>query len=129
MTETEQTAKDNDLLREAYAAFNSRDIDAALACMTPDVKWPRAFKGGFVCGPTEIRAYWTEQWSEIDPTVNPVSFRHESDSRILVEVRQVVRDLGGELVSDDVVGHRFTFKDRLIDKMEICELPKADSAN
>ena len=38
-----------------------RDIDAALALMTPDVEWPRAFKGGFVRGREEIRAYWTEQ--------------------------------------------------------------------
>ena len=50
------------LLRAAYAAFNARDIPAALALMTPDVAWPRAFKGGFVRGPEEVRAYWTEQW-------------------------------------------------------------------
>lgn len=37
-----------ELLRVAYAAFNARDIDAALAIMTPDVVWPKAFKGGFV---------------------------------------------------------------------------------
>ena len=39
------------LLRAAYTAFNARDIDAALATMTPDVAWPKAFKGGFVRGP------------------------------------------------------------------------------
>ena len=39
------------LLRAAYAAFNARDTDAALATMTADVAWPRAFKGGFVRGP------------------------------------------------------------------------------
>ncbi len=63
-----------ELLHAAYAAFNARDIDAALALMTPDVAWPKAFKGGFVRGPEEVRAYWTEQWSEIDPHVEPVSF-------------------------------------------------------
>ena len=35
----------------AYTAFNAGDIDAALATMTSDVAWPRAFKGGFVRGP------------------------------------------------------------------------------
>ena len=45
------------LLRAAYAAFNARDIDAALALMTSDVGWPRAFKGGFVVGLEEVRDY------------------------------------------------------------------------
>ena len=49
------------LLRAAYAAFNVRDIDAALALMTSDVGWPRAFKDGFVIGPDEVRDYWTAQ--------------------------------------------------------------------
>ena len=48
-----QPAPEIELLRAAYAAFNARDIDAALALMTPDVEWPRAFKGGFVHGPEE----------------------------------------------------------------------------
>ena len=38
------------LLRAAYVAFNARDIDAALATMTPDVAWSKAFKGGSVRG-------------------------------------------------------------------------------
>ena len=80
-------------LRAAYAAFNARDIDAALATMTPDVAWPRAFKGGFVEGHEAVRAYWTEQWGEIDPHVEPVAFHAEEAGRILVEVHQVVRDL------------------------------------
>ena len=45
------------LLRAVYAAFNARDIDAALSMMTLDVAWPRAFKGGFVHGPDAVRAY------------------------------------------------------------------------
>jgi hypothetical protein len=70
-------------LRAMYAAFNDRDIDAALPTMTPDVAWPRAFKGGFVRGPEEVRAYWTEQWAEIDPHVEPVSFHPNDDGQIL----------------------------------------------
>ena len=56
-----QPASEIELLRAAYTAFNSRNIDAALATMTPDVAWPKAFKRGFVRGPEEVRAYWTEQ--------------------------------------------------------------------
>lgn len=107
------------MLRAAYAAFNARDVNGALALMTSTVEWPRAFKGGFVQGPDEIRAYWTEQWSEIDPRVEPVAFHPEDDGRILVEVHQVVRDLAGAILADDRVGHRFTLARGLIQRMEV----------
>jgi len=110
---------ETELLRAAYAAFNARDIDAALLLMTADVAWPRAFKGGFVRGPEEVRAYWTEQWSEIDPHVEPVAFRAEDDGSILVEVHQVVRDLAGNVLADDRVSHRFTLEQGLIQRMEV----------
>src|SRR6516164_3116845 len=113
---------DTELLRAAYAAFNARNIDAALAHMTSDEAWPRAFKGGFVRGPEEVRAYWTEQWSEIDPHVEPVAFHPEGSGRILVEVRQVVRDLTGTVLADERVGHRFSLQRGLIERMEICSL-------
>ncbi|OYW74462.1 MAG: hypothetical protein B7Z37_17695 [Verrucomicrobia bacterium 12-59-8] len=119
----DQSSPPNERLRAAYAAFNARDIEAALALMTPDVAWPRAFKGGFVRGPEEVRAYWTEQWSEIDPHVEPLAFHPEDDGRILVEVHQVVRDLAGTLLADDRVGHRFAFERGLIQGMEVCSLP------
>ena len=118
-----QSAQETQLLRAAYAAFNARDIDAALVLMTTDVKWPKAFKGGFVHGPEEIRAYWTEQWSEIDPRVEPSAFYHQDASQVLVDVHQVVRDLAGSVLADEHVGHRFTIKDGLIQAMEVCPLP------
>jgi ketosteroid isomerase-like protein len=121
-----QPAPEIELLRAAYAAFNARDIDKALALMTPDVSWPRAFKGGFVRGPEEIRAYWTEQWSEIDGQVEPVAFYHEDAGHILVKVHQVVRDLAGVVLADEHVGHRFTIEQGLIKAMEVCSLPASD---
>jgi hypothetical protein len=116
----DRSAPEIELLQAAYAAFNARDIDKALALMTPDVTWPRAFKGGFVCGAEEIRAYWTEQWSEIDPHVEPVSFHPEDAGQILVDVHQVVRDLTGGVLADEQVGHRFTIEHGLIQGMEVC---------
>jgi ketosteroid isomerase-like protein len=120
-----QPAPEIELLRAAYAAFNARDIDAALALMTPDVVWPRAFKGGFVRGPEEVRAYWTEQWSEINGHVEPISFYLEEGGRILVDVHQVVRDLAGAVLADEHVGHRFTLEHGLIQDMEVCPLPSS----
>jgi hypothetical protein len=124
--QSNQPAPENDLLRAAYAAFNARDIDAALAIMAPDVTWPRAFKGGFVRGPEEVRAYWTEQWSEIDGQVEPVAFHTEDAEQILVEVHQVVRDLAGAVLADEHVGHRFIIKHGLIQGMEVCPLPSSN---
>jgi hypothetical protein len=120
-----QPATETELLRAAYSAFNARDIDAALALMTPDVEWPRTFKGGFVRGPEEIRAYWTEQWSEISPHVEPVAFHPEDAGRILVDVHQVVRDLAGAVLADEHVGHRFTLEHGLIRRMEVGPLPSS----
>ena len=118
-------AREIELLRAAYAAFNARDIDAALALMTPDVAWPKAFKGGFVRGAEEIRAYWTEQWSEISPHVEPVAFDSEDAGQVLVKVHQVVRDLAGAVLADEHVGHRFTIEHGLIQAMEVCPLPSS----
>jgi hypothetical protein len=122
---SEQTTPEIELLRAAYAAFNSRDIDAALALMTTDVSWPKAFKGGFVRGPEEVRAYWTEQWSEINPHVEPVAFHPEKAGSILVDVHQVVRDLAGAVLADEHVGHRFTLERGLIQAMEVGPPPSS----
>ena len=122
----DQSAPEIELLRTGYVAFNARDIDAALALMTPDVHWPRAFKGDFVRGPEAVRAYWTEQWSEIDGRVEPIAFHLEDDGQILVEVHQVVRDLDGTVLADEHVGHRFTIEHGLIQGMEVCSLPSSN---
>ena len=90
--------------------------------MAANVAWPRAFEGGFVEGHQAVGAYWTEQWSEIDPHVAPVDFHLEAAGLILVTVRQVVRDLAGAVLVDEHVGHRFTMAHGLIHKMEVCPL-------
>jgi hypothetical protein len=122
----EQPSPEVQLLHTAYAAFNAHDIDGALATMAPDVVWPKAFQGGFARGHEEVRAYWTEQWAEIDARVEPVSFRPEGAGRILVDVHQVVRDLSGAVLADVHVGHRFTVASGLIRAMEVCTLPTSE---
>jgi hypothetical protein len=118
-----QSAPEIEVLLAAYAAFNARDTDAALATMTADVAWPRAFKGGFVHGREAVRTYWTEQWSEISPHVEPLAFYREDSGCILVGVHQIVRDLAGAVLADVHVGHRFTVEQGLIQKMEVCPPP------
>jgi hypothetical protein len=114
---------DIELLRAAYVAFNTRNIDAALAVMSQAVLWPKAFLGGFAKGHDEVRAYWTEQWKEIDPHVEPTGFDRDENGRVLVHVHQVVRDRTGTVLLDVMVGHRFILENGLIHSMEVCELP------
>jgi hypothetical protein len=107
------------LIEQAYSAFNKRDIDGALALMTQDVSWPRASEGGKVVGKEEIRAYWTRQWGEFDPHVEPLEITGEDGGKVRVRVRQLVKSLHGEVLSDSEVLHVFTVKSGLIAAMDL----------
>lgn len=120
MRTTEATTQaEYDLLSQAYAAFNRRDIHAALALMQPDVEWPNGMEGGHVHGHNGVRDYWTRQWTLIDPTVEPVRFERVDDGGISVEVHQVVRDLNGKTLSDQIVHHVYVIQDGLIMRTDI----------
>lgn len=104
---------------QAYSAFNKRDVDGALALMTEDVIWPKASEGGKVVGKEEIRAYWTRQWGEFDPRVEPLAITEEGGGRIRVRVRQLVKSLEGDVLSDSEILHMFSVKSGLIAAMEL----------
>jgi len=108
------------LIRELYARFNARDIDAVLEHLAPDVDWPNAWEGGRVRGHAEVRAYWTRQWQAIDGTVEPSAIEIDGD-RAVVTVDQIVRDLDGNLLSEDVVTHVYEFRDGLVTRMDVEE--------
>jgi hypothetical protein len=107
-----------DLLRRAYNAFNTRDVDAVLALMHADVDWPNGMEGGRVHGHAGVRDYWTRQWAMINPHVHPVQF-HVDDSSITVDVHQVIYDRSGQLLMDTLVQHVYQFEDGLIRSMDI----------
>jgi len=106
-------------LTTAYEAFNARDIERALAAMHPDVEWPNGIEGGWVHGREAVRAYWTRQWTMIDPRVEPRRFVTDADGRVVVDVHQVVRNLHGTIVTDRMVRHVYDLEDGLIRRMEI----------
>jgi hypothetical protein len=106
-------------LSATYAAFNARDIDEVLAQMTEDVDWPNAWEGGRVVGHDAVRDYWTRQWAEIDPEVQPQAFRRLPDGRIEVTVHQVVRSLDGSVLSDGLVLHIYEFRGGQVARMEV----------
>lgn len=112
-------------LREFYTAFNARDIDAAMAGMSDDVDWPNGWEGGRVQGREAVRSYWSRQWDELDPRVEPGTISTRTDDRIAVDVHQVVRDKTGEVVSDGHVRHIYELRDGLVARMDIEDLPAA----
>ena len=91
------------LIARAYSAFNQRDIDGALALMSEHVSWPKASEGGRVVGREEVRAYWTRQWKEFDPHVEPLEVIDDRQGKTRVRVHQLVKSLNGEVLSDGLI--------------------------
>lgn len=108
-----------DLLTQAYADFNVRNIDAVLAAMHPDVEWANGMEGGYLQGRDAVRDYWIRQWQSIDPKVEPQKFQLDERGRIVVDVHQVVCDLNGNSIDNRMVQHLYTIEDNSIRRMEI----------
>lgn len=113
--------KTGSLIAKVYSAFNQRNIDGALAFMSDSVSWPKASEGGRVVGKEEIRAYWSRQWKEFDPHVDPVEVLDQEAGRTHVRVHQLVKSLGGDVLSDSQVWHIYTIANGLIERMDLGE--------
>jgi hypothetical protein len=113
--------KTQTLIAKAYSAFNRRDIDGTLALMSESVSWPKASEGGRVVGKEEIRAYWTRQWQEFDPHVEPLEVIDQEGGITEVKVHQLVKSLGGDVLSDSEVWHIYTIANGLIERMGLKE--------
>ena len=106
-------------IKKAYSAFNERNIDNALSTMQSDVQLSKAWEGGYISGHDEIKQYWTRQWAEINPKVEPVGFTERENGSLEVKVHQNVKDLQGNLMFDGLVKHIYTFQEGLIKTMDI----------
>ena len=109
------------LIAQAYSAFNRRNVEGALAVPSESVNWPKASEGGRVVGKAEIRAYWTRQWAEFNPHVDPIEMIDREAGRTEVTVHQRVKNLNGEILSDQTLLHVFTIANGLIERMDIGE--------
>src|SRR5271165_939050 len=107
-----------DLLKDVYARFNTRDMEAVLAAMHEEVAWANGWEGGHVHGRDGVRDYWMRQWAVLDPHV-PAGFSIGSEGQVVVDVHQVVHDLEGKLLVDQMVVHIFRFEDGLIRRFDI----------
>lgn len=109
------------LIAQAYSAFNRRDIDGALALMSENVSWPKASEGGRAVGKEEIRSYWTRQWQEFDPTVEPLEIIDREGSIIKVRVHQLVKSLAGDVLFDGEIWHVYSISNGLIERMDLMD--------
>lgn len=108
-----------ELLTEVYAAFNKRDVEDVLAFMHPDVDWPNGMEGGRIRGHDAVRAYWKRQWGTLDPNVEPVRIKDDATGNTVVDVHQLICDLSGNILKDQIVQHVYSFRDGLIERMDI----------
>ena len=114
------------ILERLYERFNARDIDGVLASLADDVAWANGMDGGHVQGHAGVREYWTRQWDQVSPRVEPVGFRRMTDGAVFAEVRQSVFDLEGKPLQgqthglkDKTVGHVFRFRDSKVTRFDI----------
>jgi len=109
----------NSLIKKAYTAFNQRNINAVIELMASDVHWPNGWEGGYVEGHKEVKEYWTRQWKEIDPVVEPFSINELGNNIVAVDVKQTVRDLNGKILLEGNVRHIYKIEYNLIKEMRI----------
>ena len=105
-------------LRHLYELHGKRDVEAALTMFTDDVEWPDVAGGRVLHGKDAVRAYWTKQFAEIDPHVEPSAIEVDGDTAV-VTVAQTVRDLDGTLLHEGTVTHTYTFRDDLVRRMVV----------
>ena len=110
---------EREVLQKAYRDFNARNIEAVISRMHPQVEWANGMEGGHVHGKDEVRAYWTRQFTTLNPQVEPIRVEPDEHGNWVIEVRQIVHDLKGNLLLDTTVYHTYQFRDGLIARMDI----------
>ena len=92
-------------------------IDALLELMCEDVNWANALTGDRIRGRAEMREVWLLQWTSLEVETEPIRI-YEEDGRTVVLVREIMREVGGQLLLDQEMEHVFTFRDGLVERME-----------
>jgi hypothetical protein len=110
----------NSFFQELYKHFNERKIDLVITHMTDDVKWANGMEGGYVYGHNGVREYWTRQFAMVSSKVKPLEIDKE-DRVVKVKVHQVVHDLDGKLLMDEIVYHFFYLRDGKVAEFDIGE--------
>ena len=110
----------DDLFAELYKNFNDRKIDLVISGMTNNVKWANGMEGGYVYGHDAVKDYWTRQFTMVSSNVSPIEIEAENEI-VKIKVHQVVHDLNGNLLADELVYHFFHLQKNKIAVFEIGE--------
>jgi hypothetical protein len=108
----------NQYFETLYDNFNQRNIELVINNMARDVKWANGMEGGYVNGHQGVREYWTKQFKMVSSKVTPLEISEENDE-VRIKVRQVVHDLEGNLLGDDLVTHVFKLEGERIIQFDI----------
>jgi hypothetical protein len=103
---------------ELYRNFNERNIERVITAMTPDVKWANGLEGGYVYGQEGVRTYWARQFEVVSSKVIPTAYE-VGDGYVTVQVHQIVHDVKGNLLADEMVCHQFYMEIGKIARFEI----------
>jgi len=106
--------------QDLYKNFNDRKIDLVISKMTGDVKWANGMDGGYVHGHDAVKDYWTRQFTMVSSKVSPLEIEVK-DEAVKIKVHQVVHDLNGNLLADELVYHLFHLQENKIAVFEIGE--------
>jgi len=79
--------------------------------------------GGYVYGHAEVREYWIKQFQLVSSRVIPLSMNTEGEV-VKIKVHQVVHDLNGKVLADEIVYHYFHLQNEKIVSFEIGEKTK-----
>ena len=110
----------NNFFLQLYKNFNDRKIDLVISNMTDDVKWANGMDGGYVYGHEAVKDYWTRQFTMVSSNVSPLEIETGNDI-VKIKVHQVVHDLNGNLLADELVYHIFHLRENKIAVFEIGE--------
>ncbi len=103
---------------ELYKNFNEQKIDFVIAAMTDNVKWANGMDGGYVYGHDGVKEYWTRQFTMVSANVTPLNIEIEN-GLAKIKVHQVVHDLNGGLLADELVYHYFQLNNNKIVEFNI----------
>ena len=108
-----------DNVGKAYQYFNNKAVDSILSLMHPNVSWPESWEGGYIQGHNDLKDYWAKQWAELHINVKPLTLKENSKGQVEATVHQIVKDLQGNITSDTILKHLYTFEHGLIKLIEI----------
>jgi len=110
----------NHLFRELYKNLSDGDIESILSQITDNVRWANVMEGGYVYGHRGVKEYLTRQFTMMRSHVTPLKISIDFET-VRIKVHQVVRDLEGKLLADELIYHYFYLRNAKIADFTIGE--------